>query len=329
VSETYPGEARARDRWVRDRRDPASHAARDSLDPKKPYAQWVEDERADDGRSVRVATIFLTNRECPWRCLMCDLWKNTLSKRVPLGAIPEQIRHALEQLPPAEQIKLYNAGSFFDRQAIPPQDFSAIAGQLAGFRRVIVESHPSLVGDACVHLRDLLADQGVADLEVAMGLETANPEVLEKLNKRMTLEQFARAAEFLQRQRISLRVFILIQPPFMAAQLALHWAKRSLDFAFDCGASVAVLIPTRPGNGATEALAASGDFAPPRLALLEDAADYGVALNRGRVLVDLWDIERLAECTVCHEKRTARLEMMNREQIVSPRVYCDRCGEGA
>jgi archaeosine synthase beta-subunit len=325
VSEAYPTVARARDRWIRDRRDPASLAARDRLDPRKPYAQWVEDERAHDGRSVRVATIFLTNRECPWRCLMCDLWKNTLSKRVPVGAIPAQIRHALGQLPSAEHIKLYNAGSFFDRQAIPPQDYSAIAGQLAGFDRVIVESHPSLIGDACIRLRDLLSDQGVKDLEIAMGLETANPEVLDKLNKRMTLDQFATAADFLRRHRIALRVFILVQPPFMAPQSALHWARRSLEFGFDCGASVAVLIPTRPGNGATESLVGNGEFVPPDLALLEDAADYGVALKRGRVLVDLWDIERLAECAYCHAERTARLDRMNREQIVSTRVHCKHC----
>jgi archaeosine synthase beta-subunit len=329
VSEPYPTETRARDRWIRDRRDPALLAARDALDPRRPHAQWVEVERAQDGRSVRVATIFLTNRECPWRCLMCDLWKNTLSTRVPVGAIPAQIGRALEQLPPAEQIKLYNAGSFFDRQAIPPQDFAAIVGQLAGFERVIVESHPSLVGDACICLRDLLADQGVAELEVAMGLETADPEVLDKLNKRMTLEQFATAAAFLQRHRISLRVFILVQPPFMAVPFALHWAKRSLDFAFDYGASVAVLVPTRPGNGATESLAASGDFVPPRLALLEDAADYGVARNRGRVFVDLWDIERLAECAYCHAGRITRLDLMNQQQTVSARVQCSHCGVGS
>ena len=37
-------------------------------------------------------------------------------------------------------------------------------------------------------------------------------------------------------------------------------AVRSLDFAFDCGASAVSLIPTRSGNGAMEALAEKGDF---------------------------------------------------------------------
>ena len=46
----------------------------------RPYAFFVEEERSASGEVVPVATVFLTNRECPWRCLMCDLWKNTLSR---------------------------------------------------------------------------------------------------------------------------------------------------------------------------------------------------------------------------------------------------------
>lgn len=328
MNEAYPTEKRTRDRWITSHRNADSLASRTSLDPERAYAQWVDDERSDTGRNVQVATIFLTNRECPWRCLMCDLWKNTLAESVPVGAIPIQIAHALAQLPPASQVKLYNSGSFFDRRAIPVTDIPAIAAQLSPFERVIVESHPSLVGSSCLRFRELLAEQGVADLEVAMGLETADPEVLGKLNKRMTLKMFADAAGFLRRNGISLRVFILVQPPFMEPRLALAWAKRSIDLAFDCGAGVAVLIPTRAGNGALEALASQGHFAPPRLSLLESAADYGVSLDRGRVFVDLWDLDRFSECEHCFAARAYRLEELNREQKVAARISCNHCGDG-
>jgi archaeosine synthase beta-subunit len=93
-----------------------------------PYAYLVEDERTAAGEIVPTATIFLTNRECPWRCLMCDLWRNTITETVPAGAIPQQIDYALERLPAARQIKLYNSGSFFDPRAIPP----AITKRLRG-----------------------------------------------------------------------------------------------------------------------------------------------------------------------------------------------------
>lgn len=268
-----------------------------------------------------VATIFLTNRECPWRCVYCDLWKNTLTESVPAGGIPEQIDFALAQLPAARQIKLYNSGSFFDPRAIPPEDFPAIASCVKSFERVIVECHPALVNDSALRFRDLLGGQ----IEVAMGLETAHPEVLEKLNKRMTLDQFARAGAYLRNNEIALRVFILVKPPFLDEAEAVHWAKRSLDFAFDSGASVASLIPTRLGSGALEALAARGEFAPPKLSTLEAAQDYGVSLRRGRVFADLWDLEKFSQCSACFESRAARLREMNLRQVLLPTVECPQC----
>ena len=43
-------------------------------------------------------------------------------------------------------MKLYNAGSFFDPRAVPEADYDDVAAALAGLSRVIVESHPALVG---------------------------------------------------------------------------------------------------------------------------------------------------------------------------------------
>ena len=269
-----------------------------------------------------IATILLTNRECPWRCLMCDLWRNTLTESVSIGAIPEQIAFALAHLPAARQAKLYNSGSFFDPQAIPPADYKATATLVGTFDRVIVESHPSLVSDRCIHFRDLLSGQ----LEVAMGLETVHPQALERLNKRMTLDQFAAAANRLRTHAIDLRVFILVQPPFVTSDEALVWAQRSLDFAFMCGATAATLIATRVGNGATDALMQSGDFSSPYLRTVEQALEYGIALRQGRVFVDLWEIEQVKACPICRPQRTARLAKMNASQRLEPSIVCSACG---
>ena len=219
-------------------------------------------------------------------------------------------------------MKLYNSGSFFDPRAIPPKDYSAIAARLRDFERVIVECHPAFVDDRCAAFRDLLEGR----LEVAMGLETAHPEVLEKLNKRMTLNQFAAAARHLRNHEIDIRVFILVQPPFMKAEDALPWAQRSMDFAFECGAAAATLIPTRGGHGAMEALAAAGDFVPPDLSMIEDAAAYGLRLGRARVFTDLWDVVRRRECPRCFEARVQRLREMNLRQFLADAVICEACG---
>lgn len=317
----YPDRPSERDAWVL-----AHRPERNALDPFRPYACVLEQEPGPDGSVIPVATILLTNRECPWRCVMCDLWRNTLATATPPGSIPAQIDFALAHLEPARAIKIYNAGSFFDPRAIPPDEYAAIADRVRSFERVIVECHPALVNDAVLRFRDLLCE---AQLEVAMGLETAHPGVLERLNKRVTLGQFRAAAEFLRIHNIALRVFILVQPPFMATHESLHWAERSLDFAFDCGATAATLIPTRGGNGAMEALAASEDFAPPSLATLESAVAYGLSQRRGRVFADLWDLPRPLDCSICREPRVVRLRAINLSQAPAPPIPCAACGGSA
>ena len=318
MSFSLPASASGLDAWIAGQRP-----ARNPVSPWRPYSFFAEAERSRDGEIVAVNTIFLTNRECPWRCLMCDLWKNTLTGTVPSGAIPAQIEYALARLPESRSIKLYNSGSFFDPHAIPLADYPAIAAQLAPFEHVVVESHPALVGESCLRFRDMLA----ARLEVAMGLETVHPAILPRLNKRMTLEQFADAAELLRANAIELRAFILVKPPFLPAAEAVHWAERSLDFAFQCAAGVATLIPTRGGNGALEALALAGDFEPPDIATLEACLEYGLGLRQGRVFADLWDLERFSKCGVCYQARAARLREMNLQQVVSDRVDCRSCGD--
>lgn len=314
----YPTAPAARTEWIKRQRPP-----RNAVDANRPYAYLVEEECSAAGEVVPVATVFLTNRECPWRCTMCDLWKNTLTETLKPGAIPQQIRFALDRLGPARHVKLYNSGSFFDGQAIPVEDYGAIAQATSGFERVIVECHPALIGRRCLSFRGLLKGR----LEIAMGLETAHPVVLEKLNKGVTLERFARAAELLRREGIALRVFVLVQPPFLRAEHALEWAQRSVDLAFDCGATAVSLIPTRGGNGAMEVLARSGEFTPPTLAMLEASAEYGLNQRRGRVFADLWDLRSAPRrCEECWPLRIDRLQRMNLSQSLEPRVECGRCG---
>ncbi len=316
MSAAYPGGDRERDRWILERR-PERHR----LDPSRPYAALVEDEASESGEVVPVATIFLTNRECPWRCLMCDLWKNTLDQAAPPGAIAAQIRRALATLPPARQVKLYNAGSFFDAQAIRPDEDQEIAAAVCPFERVIVESHPALVGERCRTLRDRIEGR----LEVALGLETTHPDVLPRLNKRMSLDDFRRAAAFLRESDVALRVFVLVGLPWVPEEEALDWACRSMHFAFDCGATVVSLIPTRAGNGALDALADRGEFTQPGLGSLETALDFGIQLGRGRVFADIWDLERFSRCAACLPARAARLRETNLRQAVRPRVACPDC----
>ncbi len=298
------------DAWILGRRGPKNR-----VDPSRPYAFLVEPEHAINGHVEETATVFLTNRECPFRCLMCDLWKNTTDEPVERGSIAGQIRHALDRLPPARHIKLYNSGNFFDPGAIPEEDYREIADAVSGFDTVIVESHPRLIGRRCMAFREMLD----AKMHVAMGLETVHPEVLVRLNKRMTLEEFERSTHLLRKNGVQVRAFVLLRPPYLSDAEGVMWAKRSIDFAFDVGVECCAVIPTRAGNGAMEELAARGDFAPPTLDSVEEVFDYGLGKRCGRVFVDLWDIRESTEGAADAAARVERLNRMNLTQCVEPR----------
>lgn len=308
----YPATPGERTRWIRERRGP-----RNAVDPARAYAAFVEDERDASGRIVPVATVFLTNRECPWTCAMCDLWRNTSEEAAPAGSAPRQIRTALAELPPASALKLYNSGSFFDAGAIPRADWPEIAELCRGFEHIIVESHPKLIGPGVLEFAGMIE----GTLEVAMGLETCHPAALELLNKRIAPADFRRACAFLKEGGIAVRSFVLVRPPFVPEQEQAHWLRESLRFAFESGSDAVALIPTRLGNGALEALAAK----VPALEEIEAAQEFGIALGAGRVFADTWDLARFSKCRGCAEKRAARLARMNLAQTIEPRVNCASC----
>jgi radical SAM enzyme (TIGR01210 family) len=316
----YPAGRAARDRFVLDRRGP-----RRAVDPWAPPRATIDREPDGHGSVVDVGTLFLTGRECPWRCVMCDLWRDTIETDTPPGAIPHQIELGLRSpmLATVRHLKLYNAGSFFDDRAVPPGDDPAIARAVAGVTRLTVESHPRLVGDRTWRFRDRLAPS----LEVAMGLETAHPDALARLNKGCTLDDFAAAARALAAHGVGLRVFLLVHPPFVPHDDRTPWLLRSIDAAIDAGAAVITLIPTRADTGAMEALTAEGLFAAPSLATLEEAAGQAIrhAAGRARVLADLWDLPAFATCPACLDARRARLLRLNLEQRVPECVACAAC----
>ena len=337
----------------------AARPPKQPLDPWRPYAYLVELERTASGRVEDVATVFLTNQECPFRCTMCDLWKYTLDERVPVGAIPAQIDHALEQLSSAKHLKLYNAGNFFDAQAIPSEDHDAIAARVSHFETIIVENHPRLTDDRCVKFRDLLSssfnrvghalwDCGPViesrgawptrlndgpRLEIALGLETIHPDILPRLNKRMTVEDFDRATRFLCDHDIDVRTFLLLKPPGLNEREGIEWCLNSIHHAFDVGATVCSVIPTRAGNGIMDRLVSAGEFVAPTIHSMEEVLQRGIELalagsTANRVFIDLWDAEKFCDCPRCGPARITRLRRMNLSQQIEPRVECG-CGNEA
>lgn len=289
-----------------------------SVDPLKPYLCFNERERTASGKIEDVSALFLTNSECPFKCLMCDLWKYTTNTPTPEGAIPRQIEFALSNLPKTKHLKLYNSGSFFDNCAIPESDYKKIAELVSGFETVIVESHTSFIDQNVIRFEKMIKP----NLQVAIGLETIHPKILPLLNKKMTLKDFEESIRFLISHNIYTRAFILLRPPFLTEKEGITWAKKSIDFAFETGVSACTVIPVRAGNGAMDFLSENGYFEQPKIESLENVIEYGIALNRGNVFADLWDLEEFSSCNKCFDQRKKRLIRMNLYQKSYTKISC-------
>jgi len=307
-------EASINNKWI-----VSTRAKKNHIDPQKPYSWLVEIERTRSGKIEDTGTIFLSNLECPFRCLMCDLWKNTTNKSVRTGDIPNQIEWALKQMPEVKHLKLYNSGNFFDKKAIPEEDYSQIASLLSDFETVIVESHPKFINKKCLLFKEMLKPE----LEVAIGLETVHLDVLQKLNKQMTLNDFSKAVRFLAENGIRSRAFILLRPPFLSESEGIFWANKSIDYAFEVGVQCCTVIPVRAGNGAMDILMDNGNFSLPKLNSLEAVLDYGIGLSSGRVFADVWDLELFSDCEKCFDERQRRLMTMNLNQKNVDQVACN------
>jgi radical SAM enzyme (TIGR01210 family) len=269
-----------------------------------PHAAFVERERSRGGEAVDVGTILLTNRECPYRCVMCDLWKYTTPERVPQGAVARQVERGLEACRGARQVKLYNAGSFFDAQAVPTSDLPRIAELVRRMEAVIVECHPALVGPRALELSRRIE----GSLDIAMGLETIDPQVLPRLNKKMTLDGVRRAIDFCLGHGMQVRLFIILRLPGQSEEEGRSWALASIEWGMRAGAECCVVIPARRGNGMMEELERQGIFSPPSFESLEWVVREGIRLGMGRVFGDTWGLEPL---------QAQRIHKLNLEQPVA------------
>ena len=320
----YPDTPSQRTQWIRKLRKEIVRPSEASQP-----AILLETEPDENGHPIQTGTIFLINRECPWTCVMCDLWQHTTVKPLPIGHVPRQIEQAIAQLKakavePIRHIKLYNSGSFFDAGAIPLEDYASITSLLNEFDRVVVECHPKLIGTHTLEFATMLQSK----LEIAMGLETASDDILQRLNKRFMLSDYEDACALLIEHSIDHRAFVMIQPPFVHPDQTQELCLESVRTAFDYGAACVAMIPTRITTGAMNVLKESGNLHPLSLEQVESCFDAALALKHGRVWLDLWDLKHLQTCPTCFERRKNRIETMNATQSILPKTTCTSCQPG-
>jgi len=110
----------------------------------------------------------------------------------------------------ADTVKVFGSGSFLDEKQVPPKArmFFVEECRKHGIKKLTIESRPEHI------TRDKLAEFSGVDLSVAIGLETADNEVLRRINKGFSVEDYAKAADTIKSCGFKVRTYLLVNPPY-------------------------------------------------------------------------------------------------------------------
>ena len=195
-------------------------------DPTEPIRVWMDRDRTPDGLDDSLTIVFNTDG-CRWAraggCTMCGYVGESNEGAVTADALLEQLDAALahEREHHGEEapiVKMYTSGTFFDEREVPEEARTAILDRFSD-RRVVVETLPDFVDEATV----AAADDRVATLDVAIGLETADDRIRRDcVNKYFDYGEYVRAAEAAAAAGVGVKAYLLMKPPFVTESEAIE-----------------------------------------------------------------------------------------------------------
>jgi len=230
--------------------------------PSKGYTALWSEEDLVNGRRVRALSVVLRTKGCSWgkkaNCSMCGYFVDS-GEMMP---IMEQFEKALSKRKNETMIKIYNSGSFLDPSEISLATQKRIlqrGGEI--FDRILIESRPEFINS------QLLEDhRKMADLEVAIGLESSNDDVLlNSINKGFRFADYRKAAEILNHLEIPLRSYLLLKPPFISEGNAIDDAVSSIRAVEEFSSTISVNPMNIQNFTLVEQLFRKGEYKPPFL----------------------------------------------------------------
>ena len=227
---------------------------------------WCEKDIIHGNRTESLAVILRTSG-CSWgresNCTMCGYFLDSRDS----SSVLEDFRSIIEGGPKERFLKIYNSGSFLDPGEIPGKAQHEIL-HTAGehFDRVLIESRPEYITRAS--LKPICE---LADLEVAIGLESADNDVLmHSINKGFTFQDYERAARLLNSMDIPVRTYLLLKPPFLTEGDAIRDVVNSIQAVEEYSETISINPMNIQNFTFAEHLFRKGVYHPPYLwSLLE------------------------------------------------------------
>ena len=232
---------------------------KDRRTPSEPEALWKEDDMAG-GQKVRAMVVILRTNGCCWvrhgGCTMCGYREASLNN-VTVKDLESQLEAALSRYSGEPFVKIYTSRSFLDDNEIPAPFRKKVYEAFSGCSRLLFESRPEFITEETV--KEL-----PPNVTVALGLESSDPEVLEKsVHKGFAPEDIRRAGTLLKSHNIGVRTYLLLKPPFLTESAAIEDAVSSALFADGFSDEISV-NPLNVQHGTmVERLWKKGEFRPP------------------------------------------------------------------
>jgi len=281
---------------------------------------WVEPESLDGAR-VRAFVVILRTRGCYWAdqkgCSMCGYARDTLGRSATPAELAEQLRRALGRYRDEPYVKVYTSGSFLDDREVGPASREALVRAFSGrARRLLFETLPEFAQEATIApLRAAFS----GELEVALGLESADPVVLARfVHKNAPPSEYFAAAERLRRLGARTKAYLLLKPPYLTEAEAIDDVVRSIDEAAPRFDALSVNPVHIQGGTVVEVLFRRGRYRPPWLWSVVEVLRAGARHRGAARLVSFPTAGGLARgphnCGVCDRAVLAAIEEASLDQ---------------
>lgn len=246
------------------------------------YVNLWREEEALGPEPVPAFVAILRTRGCYWAdgkgCSMCGYAKDTLGR----SATPEELGSQLEGILRAYRdepyVKFYTSGSFLDDREVDPASRLRFAEAFRGrARRLLFETLPEFVTEERV--APLRAAFG-GELEIALGLESADPEVLGRfVTKGSPPSDYFDAFDRAHALGALVKAYLLLKPPYLTERESVEDVVRSVA-AVAPRVDALSINPVHIQNGTVvEHLYRRGRYRPPWLWSLVEAMARGAELR--------------------------------------------------
>ncbi len=193
-----------------------------AYDPRHFVSQWREPELLH-GRVVDAWVLILRTVGCYWArrsgCSMCGYINDTMTD-VKYDDLMAQWGSALTLYRGEPIVKIYTSGNFFDAAEVPLKARREILEEIGGrCEKLVVENLPQMVKREWVEEATSL----VPELEIAIGLETANDAVRDLcISKDFHFDWYEKACRTAHAAGAEVKTYLLMKPPFLTERAAME-----------------------------------------------------------------------------------------------------------